>query len=269
VKGDAGQIEQVIANLVVNARDAMPKGGKIVIETLNVDLDANFVSAHADLRPGPHAMLLVSDTGTGMTADVMNHIFEPFFTTKERGKGTGLGLPTALGIVQQGGGAIKVSSEVGWGTTFRIYLPKAEPAGQAASAAPAPAPSLKGRETILVAEDMDTIRRLTRAVLESEGYTVLVAEDGVAARRISENHTGPIHLLLADIVMPSMNGPELAQQIKKGRNEVKVVYMSGYTDRGLDEIRQAVPGAGFLHKPFTVAELKRKVREVLDEAPVP
>src|SRR6185295_11345212 len=154
VNADAGQIEQVIVNLVVNARDAMPQGGKIVLETVNVDLDEAFVQSHPDARPGPHALLLVSDTGTGIAPEVKNHLFEPFFTTKERGKGTGLGLSTALGIVQQCGGAIKVSSEIGWGTTFRIYLPKAERSGAAAAPPAALAPTRKGKETILVAEDM-------------------------------------------------------------------------------------------------------------------
>ncbi|HZE99060.1 MAG TPA: response regulator [Planctomycetota bacterium] len=264
VKGDAGQIEQVVANLVVNARDAMPKGGKITVETLNVDLDQAFAAAHPDVRPGPHVLLLVSDTGMGMTAEVKSHLFEPFFTTKERGKGTGLGLSTALGIIQQCGGSIQVSSEPGWGTTFRIYLPQTDQGAEPKSPTTATAPSRPGRETLLVAEDMETVRRLTRAVLESEGYTVLLAEDGVQACAVADGHQGPIHLLLTDIVMPNLNGPELAERLRRSRPSIGILYMSGYTDRGLDEIKQGLPGSGYLQKPFTVAELKRKVRESLD-----
>ncbi|MBV8881429.1 MAG: response regulator, partial [Planctomycetaceae bacterium] len=254
MQGDAGQIEQVIVNLVVNARDAMPKGGKIIIETMNADLDAAFVAANPDLHPGPHAMLLVSDTGTGMSPEVKSHLFEPFFTTKDLGKGTGLGLSTVLGIVQQSGGSVKVSSEPGWGTTFRIYFPRvaqnADPKPPAAPTAPS-----RGKETILLAEDLETVRRLTRAVLEGEGYTVLTAEDGVEAAKVAEAHPGPIHLLLTDIVMPNMSGPELALQLRRSRTEIKIVYSSGYTDRGLEEIKQGLPGANFLQKPFSVAEL--------------
>src|SRR5579862_4562393 len=264
VQGDAGQIEQVIVNLVVNARDAMPKGGKIIIETLSATLDTAFTGAHADLRPGLHALLLISDTGTGMSAEVKSHLFEPFFTTKDLGKGTGLGLSTVLGIVQQCGGSIKVASEPGWGTTFRIYFPAAV---QAEAPKPPAAPDgalPKGKETVLLAEDMETVRRLTRAVLESEGYRVLVAEDGAEALRIAETHQGPIHLLLTDIVMPGISGPELAVQLRQTRPDVKVVYASGYTDRGIDELKESVPAANFLHKPFSVADLKVKVREVLD-----
>ncbi|HLY08168.1 MAG TPA: response regulator [Planctomycetota bacterium] len=264
IQGDPGQIEQVIVNLVVNARDAMPKGGKIVIETLSATLDTAFTGAHADLRPGLHALLLISDTGTGMSAEVKSHLFEPFFTTKDLGKGTGLGLSTVLGIVQQCGGSIKVASEPGWGTTFRIYFPAAV---QAEAPKPPAAPDgalPKGKETVLLAEDMETVRRLTRAVLESEGYRVLVAEDGAEALRIAETHQGPIHLLLTDIVMPGISGPELAVQLRQTRPDVKVVYASGYTDRGIDELKESVPAANFLHKPFSVADLKVKVREVLD-----
>ncbi|HVR83868.1 MAG TPA: response regulator, partial [Planctomycetota bacterium] len=217
IQGDAGQIEQVIVNLVVNARDAMPKGGKIVIETLNADLDEAFTSVHPDLHPGPHAVLLVSDTGTGMSAEVKSHLFEPFFTTKDLGKGTGLGLSTVLGIVQQSGGSIKVSSEPGWGTTFRIYFPRILQSAAPRDPAPPAPPAGRGRETVLLAEDMETVRRLTRAVLEGEGYQVLVAEDGVDALRVGAAHTGVIHLLLTDIVMPNLSGPELAVQLRRAR----------------------------------------------------
>jgi two-component system cell cycle sensor histidine kinase/response regulator CckA len=264
VKADAGQIEQVIANLVVNARDAMPKGGKIVVETLNVDLDEAFVSVHPDLHPGPYVLLMVSDTGCGMTAEVKEHLFEPFFTTKERGKGTGLGLSTALGIVQQCHGAIQVSSEIGWGTTFRIYLPRTELTDAPKAAPPSAILQRRGRETLLVVEDMETVRRLTRAVLEAEGYTVLAAEDGPGALLIAQGHSGEIHLLLSDIVMPKMNGPELAATLRPRLPNLKVIYMSGYTDRCPDELKQVDAGVLLLQKPFTVAELRKRVREVLD-----
>jgi len=264
VMADAGQIEQVLTNLVVNARDAMPKGGKIVLETLNVDLDEAFVSVHPDLRPGPHVLLMVTDTGTGMTADVKEHLFEPFFTTKERGKGTGLGLSTVLGIVQQCQGSIQISSEVEWGTTFRIYIPKAEHAERPTPPPPSELPRRRGRETILLVEDMETVRRLTRAVLEGEGYTVLVAEEASAALRIVDGHSGEIHLLLSDIVLPRMNGPELAKTLRARLPGLNVLYMSGYTDRGLEELKQGDAGVPLLQKPFTVAELRKRVREVLD-----
>ncbi len=264
VKADPGQIEQVIANLVVNARDAMPTGGKIVVETLNVDLDEAFVSVHPDLRPGPHVLLMVSDTGVGMTAEVKEHLFEPFFTTKERGKGTGLGLSTVLGIVQQCLGSIQVSSEIGWGTTFRIYLPRTERAEAPKPALPSVLPQRRGRETLLVVEDMETVRRLTRSVLEAEGYTVLAAEDGPSALRIAQGHSGEIHLLLSDIVMPQMGGPELAGTLRSRIPNLKVIYMSGYTDRGLYELKQIDAGVRLLQKPFTVVELRKRVREVLD-----
>src|SRR6185503_8842191 len=195
---DAGQVEQVIVNLVVNARDAMPQGGKIILETMNVELDESFVAAHPQVRPGPHVLLLVSDTGTGMTPEVKAHLFEPFFTTKERGRGTGLGLSTVHGIVQQCGGTIQVSSELGWGTTFRIYLPRAAKTMEPAAPVTAPAAASRGKETVLIAEDMETVRRLTRAVLESVGYTVLAAKDGTEALHMAEAHPGPIQLLLTD-----------------------------------------------------------------------
>jgi len=264
VNADAGQIEQVIVNLVVNARDAMPQGGKIILETMNAEIDEAFTASHPDARPGAHALLLVSDTGIGMAPDVKAHLFEPFFTTKERGKGTGLGLSTVLGIVQQCGGSIQVSSELGWGTTFRIYLPRAEKVfGPATPASAASGPS-RGKETILVAEDMDTVRRLTRAVLESAGYTVIVAKDGIDALQIAEERKTPIDLLLTDMVMNNVSGPELAGLVRRTHPETKLLFMSGYTDRGIAEMERHAEGAAFIQKPFTVQGLRRRVREVLD-----
>jgi signal transduction histidine kinase len=263
VNADAGQVEQAIVNLVVNARDAMPQGGKILLETVNADLDAAFAEAHPDARPGPHALLLVSDTGTGIAAETKAHLFEPFFTTKERGKGTGLGLSTVLGIVQQCGGSIQVSSAVGWGTTFRIYLPRAdrplepsapviEPGGQT------------GKETVLIAQDLETVRRLSKAVLETAGYTVLVAKDGAEALRIVEEREERIHLLLADLGMKTMSGPELAGLVRRAHPETRILFMSGAPERALEELERESPGVAFIPKPFSVDGLRRRVREVLD-----
>jgi signal transduction histidine kinase len=264
VNADAGQIEQVVVNLVVNARDAMPRGGKIILETLNADLDAAFVAAHPGLRPGPHALLLVTDTGTGMTPEVKAHLFEPFFTTKEQGKGTGLGLSTVLGIVQQCGGSIEASSEPGWGTTFRIYLPRAVKSLAPISPPGAGATEGRGVETVLIAEDMETVRRLTRAVLEGAGYAVLVAKDGTEALQIAEERGNPIDLLLSDMVMRTMSGPELASLVRRSHPETRVLFMSGYTDRGIVEMEREAHGAAFIQKPFSIDGLRRKVRDVLD-----
>jgi CheY-like chemotaxis protein len=254
----------VVVNLVVNARDAMPRGGKITLETVNVDLDAAFVAAHSELRAGPHSLLLVTDTGTGMTPEVKAHLFEPFFTTKEQGKGTGLGLSTVLGIVQQCGGAIEVSSEAGWGSTFRIYLPRAEKSLAAVGPPGTGAAESRGKETVLIAEDMETVRRLTRAVLEGAGYAVLVAKDGTEALQIAEERRNPIDLLLSDMVMRTMSGPELASLVRRTHPETRILFMSGYTDRGIVEMEREAQGAAFLQKPFTIDGLRRKVRDVLD-----
>lgn len=264
VNADPGQIEQVLMNLVLNARDAMPQGGKIMLETLNIDLDEAGVAARPELRPGPHALLLVSDTGTGMTPDVKAHLFEPFFTTKEHGKGTGLGLSTVLGIIQQCSGTIEVASELGWGTTFRIYLPRASRAIEPSAMPPPATGQTRGKETILVAEDMDTVRRLTQAVLEGAGYTVLLAKDGSEALRLAEGRSGKIDLLLTDLVMKSMTGAELAWLIRRSHPETRIVLMSGHTERGLPELERDPHGTAFLQKPFTVDGLRRLVREVLD-----
>lgn len=264
VRADPGQLEQVIMNLTVNARDAMPRGGKVTIETANANLDDVYAAAHTPVAAGPYVMLAVSDTGTGMTPDVKAHLFEPFFTTKEQGKGTGLGLATVYGIVKQSDGYVWVYSEPGQGTTFKIYLPRVAPDVARTSSQPESPVASRGSETILVAEDEDAVRRLTRRVLETQGYTVLAAANGPDALRLAHTHPGPIHLLLTDVVMPNMSGRELAELVVSARPETKVLYLSGYTDDAV--IRHGVlePGIAFLQKPFTLQSLAHKLREVLD-----
>jgi PAS domain S-box-containing protein len=263
VRADPGQIEQVIMNLVVNARDAMPGGGRITIETRNAELDENFVRGRG-IEPGQYVMLAVSDTGTGMDPEVRSHIFEPFFTTKERGKGTGLGLSTVYGIIKRHGGDIWVSSEPGRGTTFKAFLPRI--AAEEAAEQPeleAGMPPRGGTETVLVVEDEEPVRRLVRDILESRGYHVLQAESGHKALETAAAFQGPIDLLVTDIVMPKMNGRDLAHALSLLRPEMKVLFLSGYTDQALIN-EGAGHGAPFLQKPFTPDGLARKVREVLD-----
>jgi PAS domain S-box-containing protein len=269
VKADPGQIEQVIMNLVVNARDAMPHGGKLTIETANVALDENYARLHAPVRPGEYVMLAISDTGMGMDSDTQSHIFEPFFTTKGL-KGTGLGLSTVYGIIKQSGGYIWVYSEPGKGTTFKIYLPQTTATGEvvAAQLPVAASQAEAALETILLVEDEVTLRRLTRHYLEYQGYTVLEAADGASAIHLSTTHQGPIHLLLTDVIMPGMNGRELAQRITSLRPEIRVLYMSGYTENAIGHNGTLDAGITLLQKPFTLPALKTKVRETLD-TPLP
>jgi two-component system cell cycle sensor histidine kinase/response regulator CckA len=262
IKADQSQIEQVIMNLAVNARDAMPQGGKLLIETANVDLDEDYARRHHPQKPGAYVLLTVADTGMGMDAETQSRIFEPFFTTKELGKGTGLGLSTVYGIVRQSGGHIWVYSEPGQGTTFKIYLPRIQQPVRVERPAPGLAESLRGSETILLVEDEDALRELTRVLLEGGGYTVLEAERPDKAIEIAVRHGGPIHLMLTDMIMPGMNGRVLATNLAAVRPEMKVIFMSGYT--GFTHPGLADSGVIFLAKPFTRDSLLRKLNEVLE-----
>jgi two-component system, cell cycle sensor histidine kinase and response regulator CckA len=265
VHADPGQIEQVIMNLAVNARDAMPQGGKLTIETANVQLDDAYAREHVFVKPGPYVMLAVSDTGCGMDAETQAHIFEPFFTTKEPGKGTGLGLSTVYGIVKQSEGYVWVYSEVGRGTAFKIYLPRVEAVAEAVEPSREAARTVRGSETILLVEDDNPVRKLIHSTLHAYGYTVLEAHHGKHAIQVCEQHAGPIHLMVTDVVMPEMRGRELAERLKPSHPTMKVLFMSGYTDRGIVHHGELVQGTAFLQKPFTPDALARKVREVLDE----
>jgi PAS domain S-box-containing protein len=264
VKADPGQIEQIIMNLAVNARDAMPQGGKITIETTNVHLDEEYAKSHIAVIPGPYVMLAVSDTGMGMDQQTQARIFEPFFTTKVAGKGTGLGLSTVYGIVKQSGGNIWVYSELGRGTTFKIYLPRVDEGAQKFERRVEAKGALKGSETVLLAEDEEAVRTLARQLLEMYGYQVLEAANGGAALLICERHQEPIHLLITDVIMPEMSGRELADRLAQLRPDMKVLFMSGYTDNAI--VHQGVldEWADFIQKPFPTDALARKVRNVLD-----
>jgi two-component system cell cycle sensor histidine kinase/response regulator CckA len=266
VQIDPTQVEQVVINLAVNAHDAMPGGGKLTIETANVVLDAAYAAQHLEVEPGEYVMLAVSDTGVGMNDEIKAHLFEPFFTTKERGKGTGLGLATVFGIAKQNGGHIWVYSEVGQGTTFRIYLPRAAEVadGPPAPARPPQAMAARGTETLLVVEDEPQVRELTRNILRDQGYQVLTASDGVEALQVAEAHEGPIHLLLADVVMPRLSGKALADQLLLAHPEMRVLYTSGYTDNTITHRGVLAEGIAFLSKPFELETLAHKVRDVLD-----
>jgi CheY-like chemotaxis protein len=269
VRADAGQIEQVIMNLAVNARDAMPSGGKLTIETSNVTLDEDYARLHSPVRPGDYVMVAVSDTGAGMDTETQSHIFEPFFTTKGT-KGTGLGLSTVYGIVKQSGGYIWVYSEMGRGTTFKIYLPRVASTGEAVAQFAAPPEFRKvepGTETILLVEDEANLRYLARQYLEKQGYKVIEAADGAVAMQIAVAHEKIIHLLLTDVIMPGMNGRELAQRISEIRPNVKVLYMSGYTENVIGHNGMLDAGIRLLQKPFNLRDLKSIVREVLDATP--
>jgi two-component system, cell cycle sensor histidine kinase and response regulator CckA len=263
VKADQGQIEQVIMNLAVNARDAMPNGGRLRIETANVKLDQAYVRHHPGAKLGDYVMLTVIDSGTGIDQETLPHIFEPFFTTKEIGKGTGLGLATVYGVVKQSGGYIWVNSEPGKGTEFEIYLPQVH---EEISAAPSSAftGSLQGTETILLVEDAEPLRKLTQTFLQSHGFRVLVAQDGDEAVELETQHSGEIHLLLTDVIMPGMNGRALAEALKPRHPEMRVLYTSGYTDSFIAVHGVLEQGKALLNKPFTEESLIKKVREVLD-----
>jgi CheY-like chemotaxis protein len=248
-------------NLALNARDAMPQGGRLTIETGNLLLDETNARQHAGIEPGRFVVLAVRDTGHGMSADTLRHIFEPFFTTKAPGKGTGLGLATVHGIVKQSGGHIGVQSEPGQGTTFKIYLPRADAPEEEAPSAPAATDLPRGSETVLLVEDEASVRELVRECLAALGYTVLEAGGGAAALELSQAHGAPIHLLVTDMVMPEMGGRELAERLQASRPEARVLYISGYMDVDHEALTE---GMAFLQKPFTIDRLSRKVREALD-----
>ena len=263
IRADASQMEQIVMNLAVNSRDAMPNGGKLVIETSNAELDQIYSTVHPIVRPGSYVCLAVSDTGTGMDAETQTHIFEPFFTTKEQGKGTGLGLSTVYGVVKQSGGFIWVYSEVGKGTSFKIYLPRvheaAENPGKALPAGEVP----RGTETILLSEDEQDVRDVAREFLESGGYTVIEARDGREALRIASEHPGKIDLLMTDMVMPGMTGTELAGRLQQANSDLRVIYMSGYSEHAAAETTNGDSKVRLLTKPFSRVAVLRAVREVL------
>jgi PAS domain S-box-containing protein len=268
VKGDAGQIEQVIMNLAVNACDAMERGGRFAIETRNIELREGLAAAHAHIPPGKYVILSVSDTGAGMTRDVQAHIFEPFFTTKQPGKGTGLGLSIVYGVVKQTGGWITVRSALERGTTFDIYFPllpaKEAPMAPSSKAAVKSAPTLGGNETILLVEDQDGIRDLVREYLGKNGYTVLHAANGSEALKIASAYEGAIQLLLSDVIMPNVGGVELAHRLSRPRPDMKVLFMSGYPDHATSNGETFDESAEVLQKPFLLDTLARKLRILLD-----
>jgi two-component system cell cycle sensor histidine kinase/response regulator CckA len=264
VQADQGQIEQVIVNLAVNARDAMPHGGKLTIETANMEVDDAYAAQHRPMPPGSFIMLSVSDTGIGMDAETQSNIFEPFFTTKERGKGTGLGLATVYGVLKQSDGFIWVDSELGNGTTFKVLLPRVEDRAQAVTQNTSSEGSRKGWETILLVEDEESVRRLILELLHAHGYTVLEAADGIAALNIAQRAHGKIDLLLTDVVMPGMSGTQVAEKVTSLHPETKVLYMSGYTDFAVEHHQIPQQGRLLLRKPFTQQSLARKVREALE-----
>lgn len=262
VKTDSGWVEQIIMNLAVNARDAMPNGGKLTIETANAELDEGYARGHIAVKPGRYVMLSVSDTGVGMTPEIRQQVFEPFFTTKEKGKGTGLGLSTVYGIVKQSGGNIWVYSEPGLGTTFKIYLPRVEEPFEKMREKVTTEEFPRGNETILVVEDEEDVRRLTVRALERQGYRVLEASCGDDALVLSKE---PIHMILTDVVMPGMSGRQLADRLIPLHPKMKVLYMSGYTDNAIVHHGVLEEGVNYIQKPFTINKLIRKVREILDK----
>ncbi len=264
VKADPGQVEQVIMNLAVNARDAMPDGGKLTIQTANVDLDTAYTHQHPGSRVGSYVMLRVTDTGTGIDPEIQAQIFEPFFTTKERDKGTGLGLATVYGVVKQSGGYIAVDSEKGKGASFSVYLLRVENAVTAPDLSNDAPVSVRGSETILLVEDEESLRKLADMFLRDSGYHVLTAADGAQALQVARQYAGPIHLLLTDVVMPGINGRVLAERLAPSQPGMRILYVSGYTDSFIAGHGVLEAGAHLLHKPFTEESLTRKVRELLD-----
>jgi CheY-like chemotaxis protein len=267
VKADPTQLEQVIVNLAVNARDAMPQGGRLLLQTRNAQLDTGYTSEHSMVQPGDYVQLAVSDTGLGMDEQTKARLFEPFFTTKELGKGTGLGLSTVYGIVKQSGGYIWVYSELGCGTTFKVYLPQVEAAATVDLPAPAPQAAPRGSETVLVVEDEPALRAVARRVLQRQGYAVLEAADGDAALALVATHQGPLDLLVTDVVMPGLSGRDLADRLTAARPDLRVLFVSGYSGEALAHHGILDPDLAYLEKPFNPDALAMKVREVLDRPP--
>jgi len=263
VRADPGQIEQIIMNLAINARDAMADGGKLIVETSNVEIDEAYAKQHPPVPIGEYVMLSVSDTGVGMPPEIRERIFEPFFTTKEKGKGTGLGLATVYGIVKQSRGFVWVYSEPGLGTAFKVYLPKTEGALQTSARMPE-LRATKGSETILLVEDHPMLRELGQIFLERNGYTVLPAESPAEALNLIQRYSGTIHLLITDVVLPGMNGRKLSEQVETVRRGIKVLFVSGYSEDIITHQGELQRGTNFLPKPYTRETLSRKVREVLD-----
>jgi signal transduction histidine kinase/ActR/RegA family two-component response regulator len=268
IRADASQMEQILMNLAVNARDAMPGGGKLVIETSNAELDKAYSASHPIVKPGHYVLLAVSDSGTGMDAATQAHIFEPFFTTKEQGKGTGLGLATVYGVVKQSGGFIWVYSEVGKGTCFKIYLPRVDQLAETPEALQPLAEIPRGTETVLLSEDEQDVREVAREFLESGGYTVLEAPSGEEALQLSAKHQGKIALLITDMVMPGIRGQELAARLQRERHDLRVLYMSGYSEHSAADESQTENPVRMLTKPFSRGALLRTVRELLNETRV-
>ncbi len=264
VKSDPGQLQQALMNLVVNARDAMPQGGNLTVETYGVELDEEQCRAVPDCKPGHYSVLAVTDTGVGMDKTVTDHIFEPFFTTKEPGKGTGLGLAMVYGFAKTSGGHISVYSEPGHGTTFKLYFPQVQERVASGKPAPGVGKQPRGDETVLLVEDDDAVRTLTRHILQNCGYTVLEASNGRDAVRLAEGRQGPIHLLVTDVVMPYMGGRQVAERLAAMKPGIKVLYCSGYTDDTV--IRHGIleKGTAFVQKPYSPVLLAQKVRDVLD-----
>jgi len=265
IRADASQMEQVIMNLAVNARDAMPDGGRLLIETLNAELDSTYNAVHPIVRQGRYILLAVSDTGTGMSAEIQAHVFEPFFTTKAQGKGTGLGLATVYGIVKQSGGFIWVYSEIGRGTSFKIYLPRVDQPVERAGAVRSVSEAPRGTETILLAEDEQDVREVAREFLESGGYTVIEARDGAEALKRVEKHEGAIDLVLTDMVMPGMTGQELTARLLQSLPDIRVLYMSGYSERAAADCARDDSAMRLLAKPFSRWALLRAVHEILKQ----
>ena len=270
VKADRGQVEQVVMNLAVNARDAMPQGGRVILETANVDLDDEYVRRHVGARPGPHVMLAVSDTGSGIPREIQAQIFEPFFTTKEQGKGTGLGLATVYGIVKQSGGYIEVDSEPGQGTTFRIYLPRhivenEEEIAQPREKKKEATRDLTGSGRVLLVEDEDVVRNFAARALARQGYEVLEAGTGVEALEVMEREKGRVDIVVSDVIMPEMDGPTLLKELRKTNPGLKFIFVSGYPDDAFKKSLDENEAYAFLPKPFTLPQLAAKVKEQLTE----